>query len=86
MPALRCIAKLHAVKLDGASLDNLELSFYEHAATGLRGVVGYIPIDSLSKGRHVLTIMPAPPEEIPTDSAKLANAPWKQPFVIPFWK
>jgi hypothetical protein len=85
VPALRCMAKLHAVKLDGATLD-LDLDFYEHAGTGLRGVVANIPIDSLAKGRHVLTVMPAPPEEIPTDSAKLANAPWKQPFVIPFWK
>jgi hypothetical protein len=67
-------------------LDNLDLSFSENVATGLRGVVGYIAVDSLSRGRHVLTITPAPPEQIPTDSATLANAPWKQPFVIPFWK
>ena len=86
VPALQCIANLHAVKLDGATLANADFSFYEHAATGLRGVVTYIPVDSLAKGRHVITIMPVPPEPLPTDSATLANPPWKQPFVIPFWR
>jgi hypothetical protein len=26
------------------------------------------------------------PAELPKDSAALANAAWKQPYVIPFWK
>ena len=85
VPVLQCMAKVHDVKLDGASIP-LDLAFYEHTATGLRGVVAYIPIDSLPRGRHVLTVMPSPPERIPTDSAALANALWKQPYVIPFWK
>ena len=86
VPALRCIATLHAVKLDGAALTNSDFAFYDHPATGLRGVVTYIAVDSLPKGRHVITIMPVPPEPLPTDSATLANPPWKQPFVIPFWR
>jgi hypothetical protein len=79
------MAKVHAVKLDGNALD-LDFAFHEHSATGLRGVVAYIAIDSLAPGRHVLTVMPVPPNELPTDSTALANAPWKQPWVIPFWK
>jgi hypothetical protein len=30
--------------------------------------------------------MPVPPPTLPTDSADLANALWKRPYVIPFWK
>lgn len=86
VPALQCMAKAHAVKLDGAALPNLDFAFYEHPGTGLRGVVAYIAIDSLPRGRHVLTLMPMPPDVLPTDSAELANAPWNQPYVIPFWK
>jgi hypothetical protein len=86
VPALRCIAKVHDVKLDGAPIPNLDFAFYEHPATGLRGVVAYIAVDSLPRGRHVLTVMPAPPVPTPTDSADLADARWKQPYVIPFWK
>lgn len=86
VPALQCIAAIHDVRLDGAAVNNLDFAFYEHTGTGLRGVVAYIPVDSLSRGRHVITVMPVPPEQIPTDSAALANALWKQPFVIPFWR
>jgi hypothetical protein len=86
VPALRCLATIHAVRLDGAALSNLDFAFHEHTATGLRGVVAYIPVDSLPRGRHVITVMPVPPAELPTDSAALANAVWKQPFVIPFWR
>ena len=86
VPVLQCIAKIHDVKLDGAAVPNLDFSFYEHPATGLRGVIAYIPVDSLPRGRHVLTVMPVPPADIPRDSAALANAAWKQPYVIPFWK
>jgi hypothetical protein len=85
IPALQCMAKVHAVKLDSAPV-SLDFAFYEHPGTGLRGVIGYIPIASLAAGRHVITVMPVPPPNPPTDSAALANAPWKQPYVIPFWK
>jgi hypothetical protein len=30
--------------------------------------------------------MSMPPAELPTDSARLANATWKKPLVIPFWR
>lgn len=86
VPALQCLAKVHAVKLDGVALGSIDFAFYEHPGTGLRGIVAYIGIDSLSRGRHVLTVMPIAPRVLPTDSAALANAPWKQPYVIPFWK
>lgn len=86
VPALQCLAKVHDVKMDGAEIPGLDFAFSEHQATGLRGVVAYIAVDSLARGRHLLTVMPAPPAELPKDSAALANAAWKRPYVIPFWK
>jgi hypothetical protein len=86
LPALQCLAKIHQVTLDGAARPDLEFFFYEHPGTGLRGILAYIAADSLARGRHVLTVMPVPPPTLPTDSADLANALWKRPYVIPFWK
>ena len=86
VPALQCLAKLHAVTLDGVARPDLDFAFYEHPTLGMRGILAYIPIDTLAAGRHVITVMPAPPERIPTDSTALANAAWKKPYVIPFWK
>jgi hypothetical protein len=86
VPALQCLAKVHDVKMDDAAISGLDFAFSEHQATGLRGIVAYIAIDSLARGRHLLTVMPAPPAELPKDSAALANAAWQRPYVIPFWK
>jgi hypothetical protein len=53
---------------------------------GMRGILAYIPVDSLPPGRHVITVMPVPPAKLLTDTPALANAVWKKPYVIPFWK
>jgi hypothetical protein len=86
VPVLACLARLHAVTLDGAAQPSAQFAFYEHPGTGLKGMIAYIPIDSLARGRHVISLMPVPPAELPTDSTKLANASWKKPMVIPFWR
>jgi hypothetical protein len=74
------------VTLDGAPQPSLQFAFYEHPHTGLKGMIAYIPLDSLAHGRHVIGVMPAPPTELPTDSKELAKASWKQPLLIPFWR
>jgi hypothetical protein len=86
VPVLACLTRLHAVTLDGAQQPSLQFAFYEHPRTGLKGMLAYIPVDSLAHGRHVIGVMPVPPTELPTDSAQLAKASWKQPFLIPFWR
>ncbi len=86
VPVLACFARLHAVTLDEVSQGDLPLAFHTHARSGLKGVLAYLPAATLAPGRHVLTVMPMPPEELPTDSAALARAAWKQPYVIPFWR
>jgi hypothetical protein len=86
VPVLACLARLHAVTLDGTPQTSLQFAFYEHPNTGLKGMIAYIAVDSLARGRHVITVMPVPPAVLPTDSTRLANATWRQPMVIPFWR
>ena len=86
MPVLQCLSRLHAVTVDGVAQTALPLAFHTHARSNLKGVLAYLPATSLAPGRHVLTVMPMPPEKLPTNSAALARAAWKQPYVIPFWR
>jgi hypothetical protein len=86
VPVLACLAQIHAVTLDGAPLPSLPFAFYEHPRTGIKGMIAYLPVDSLAHGRHVIAVIPVPPSELPTDSAQLARASWKQPILIPFWR
>jgi len=86
VPVLTCLARLHAVTLDGTPQPSTQFAFYEHPQTGLKGMIAYIAIDSLARGRHVISLMPVPPAELPTDSTRLANASWRKPMLIPFWR
>lgn len=54
LPALECLARIHAVTLDGRPQSESEFRFYEHPNTGIRGIVAYIPIDSLPLGAVAL--------------------------------
>ena len=78
-PALQCLGQIHSVTLDGASRPDLQFRFYEHPATGIKGIITYIPADSLSHGQHVLTVRQVPAPEA-TASAPVAA------WVIPFWR
>jgi hypothetical protein len=84
LPALDCIARVHAVTLDGTPRPDLQFAFYENPTTGAKGVLAYIPADSLARGRHTIGVVPVPPVELPTDST--ARAEWKRPLIIPFWR
>jgi hypothetical protein len=84
VPVLSCIARMHAVSLDGAPRPDVEFSFYEHPTTGVKGVIAYIAVDSLARGRHVIGVLPTPPTPPPKDSA--AREDWTRPTLIPFWK
>jgi hypothetical protein len=84
VPVLSCIARMHAVSLDSAPRPDVEFSFYEHPTTGVKGVIAYIAVDSLPRGRHVIGVVPTPPTPLPKDSA--VREDWKRPTLIPFWK
>ena len=82
-PVLDCLASLHAVTLDGKPLGNPGFAFYEQAKTGERGILSYIPADSLSAGRHELTVAVT---VNPEDSAGVPGYRAPKPWVIPFWR
>lgn len=78
IPALQCLARIHAVTLDGAARPDLQFRFYEHPGTGIKGILTYIPVDSLARGQHQITVRPAPSPE--------PDAKTPDPWVIPFWR
>lgn len=80
IPALECLARIHAVTVDGAPRTDLKFSFYEHPGSGIKGILTYIPADSLARGQHVITVRQVPsPDAVPT------TAP-PTPWAIPFWR
>jgi hypothetical protein len=79
-PVLQCLARIHAVTLDGAARPDLQFRFYEHPESGIKGILTYIPADSLSRGQHLLTVQQVPSFE--GKAAGRALAPW----IIPFWR
>ncbi len=84
VPVLTCIAQMHAVSLDDVPRPDIAFSFYEQPTTGIKGVIAYIAVDSLSRGRHVIGLLQTPPTPLPADS--VARESWKRPTLIPFWK
>ena len=80
VPALRCLASIHRVTLNGARLDSLDFDFYQQPESGIKGILAYIPADSLPRGRNVLTVAQTP--RFDDDAPKTPPTP----FVIPFWR
>lgn len=80
IPVLECLGRIHGVTVDGAPRPDLEYRFYEHPGTGIKGVITYIPADSLTRGQHLITVKQVPaPDASPT-------TPAPPPWVIPFWR
>jgi hypothetical protein len=80
MAVLQCLARIHAVTLDGAPRPDLQFRFYEHPESGIKGILTYIPADSLARGQHVITV-----QQVPSFEGKSAGRPLA-PWVIPFWR
>jgi hypothetical protein len=80
IPVLECLGRIHGVTVDGAPRPDLQYRFYEHPATGIKGVITYIPADSLTRGQHVITVRQVPAADATPSTP--APAPW----VIPFWR
>ncbi|HEX2191385.1 MAG TPA: hypothetical protein VHG51_20910 [Longimicrobiaceae bacterium] len=76
---LRCFARVHAVRLNGAPVEALDLSFHTHPRSGLRGVIAYLPTAELPRGRNVLRV-----ERVPRARPRPGDEP-PEPDVIPFW-
>ena len=80
IPVLECLGRLHGVTVDGAPRPDLQYRFYEHPGTGIKGVITYIPADSLTRGQHVITV-----KQVPAPDASPKTPP-PTPWVIPFWR
>jgi len=80
IPVLECLGRIHGVTVDGAPRPDLEYRFYEHPGTGIKGVITYIPADSLTRGQHVITVK----QVSAADASPTTPAP--KPWVIPFWR
>ncbi len=77
--AIACLARLHAVTLNGRPRPELDFRFYTDPQSGLEGILTYIAVSGLPKGRNVISLHPSPPppgEESPTPSPDI---------FIPFW-
>jgi hypothetical protein len=57
---LGCLARLHAVAVDGARRPELAFRFYTHPTTGRDGIITYIPTSSLAPGQHTIAVQPPP--------------------------
>jgi hypothetical protein len=79
--ALACFAKLWQANLNGEPLD-LELMFTDDAGGRGRGVMAYIPIEGLAKGRNELVLSRHPSEK---EKERSRFNPEKHVFHIPFW-
>jgi hypothetical protein len=73
---LACLGRAFAIQVNGAPRPELDLRFHEHPRLGLRGVITYIPTDSLPRGRN----------EIRVNAIPAADSITLPPFVIPFWR
>jgi hypothetical protein len=80
IPVLECLGRLHGVTVDGAPRPDLQYRFYEHPGTGIKGVITYIPADSLTRGQHIITV-----KQVPSPDAS-PKTPAPAPWVIPFWR
>ena len=78
--AANCLAFLHEISLDGASIAGLRFDFTREAESGVTGVIAYIPTRSLEPGRHELVVI-SPGKTKDSDD----GAPATIRHVIPFW-
>jgi hypothetical protein len=78
--ALACLARLHRPTLNGRELTNVDFQFHTHPRSRGRGVLAYIPTDSMPRGRNVLQVYRVRSPRAPP------TAPAPPPYEIVFWK
>lgn len=77
--ALGCFAHLHRVRLNGRPVTPA-FHFFAHPATGQRGVVAYLPVDSLPTGENLLVVEGTPGRKMDDGEFRPAET-----HSIPFW-
>jgi len=85
--ALDCFANLHDVRIDGIKVPDLHFDGSEDAISSLRGMLAMIPVHTLARGRHELTLLPMPREsDPPRDAISPEPAEPLPAYRIPFWR
>jgi hypothetical protein len=74
--AVLCLGGMYDVSVDGRRMSGIDYRFYTDAASGLQGVLGYVPTAGLPRGGNVLVVRRPRPD---------ADTPPPPPYVIPFW-
>lgn len=78
---LRCWSSLQRVTLNGRPLQP-RYRFAADPATGVRGIVAYLPTAGLPRGENLLVVERPP---LPGDLGPLAKPKPRPPHYIPFW-
>lgn len=79
---LACIARIHALEVNGVARPELEMRFYTHPATEMKGMLVYIPTANLPRGRNVITVQR--PAVQPPSFVRAPRDPVTE-YLIPFW-
>ncbi|MCD4749708.1 MAG: hypothetical protein K8R59_10070 [Thermoanaerobaculales bacterium] len=80
--AAACLGSLFSISLDGESVKDIHFDFTIEQGTGLEGLVSFLSVDELERGRHELMIL-APPKVRLTDEDEKTPDPVRH--LIPFW-
>ena len=85
-PVLACFTRLYQVRLNGEPIVDPGWNFYRRSQDQVVGVVAYLTVEGLPKGRNLLEIdRPlTKKEEAEKDEAKDED-PRQRPAFIPFW-
>ncbi|HEX5726582.1 MAG TPA: hypothetical protein VFX98_13995 [Longimicrobiaceae bacterium] len=78
---LACWKRVQPVELNGRPVE-VDFRFYTHPRSGLRGMVGYLPVAGLPRGANLLTVGQAPRAD---DTPRRAAERKRNPYVIRFW-
>lgn len=77
--AIGCLARLHAVTINARPRPDLDFRFYTDPQSGLKGILTYISVADLPRGRNVITLHPSPRPPGEDDRARSPD------ILIPFW-
>ncbi len=76
--AIRCLAGLWTIDLDGEPIDASSFDFFRHPQTGQVGLVGYLPMAERAVGRHALRLQSRGEPGDDEEDLRIR--------VIPFWR
>ncbi len=82
--ALGCLGSFHQVFLNGELLD-LDYDFFTRAETGVRGIVAYLPVTGLPRGRNALRIEQVKVEDDEEKDQDEDEEDKQVVYFIPFW-